>query len=54
MKSNSIAGLAFALYPDDSYDQTTVVAVKNTADEKIIAGNNFFIELIRKCRKDDG
>ena len=43
MKSNSIAGLAFALYPDDSYDQTTVTAVSAAADEKIIAGNNFYL-----------
>lgn len=43
MKSNSIAGLAFALYPDDSSDQTTVAQVKNISDEKIISGNNFYL-----------
>lgn len=43
MKSNSIAGLAFALYPDDSYDQATVAQVKNTTDDKIISGNNFYL-----------
>ena len=43
MKSNSIAGLAFALYPDDTYDQSTVAAVTNATEDKIISGNNFYL-----------
>ena len=43
MKSNSIAGLAYALYPDDTYDQTSVTSVANAVEEKIISGNNFYL-----------
>lgn len=48
MKSNSIAGLALALFPADTSNQTTQVEIDKaitdgTNDSVILSGNNFYL-----------